>query len=214
MIDIYDIAEKLDLEFEKIINIYKYGSHIYDTNNKFSDNDYIIVYRQISYKFELHDKHPDIQATLYNIQGFQQDLDKMNLTCLECIFLNDNDKIEKHQFTYNKNLQLLRESVSSKVSNSFVICKKKLRDLDVYVGQKYLFHCLRMVYFGKQVAFYNKIVDYKGVDFDPRYKDFRELLNEIVSEDDWLVLKERYQKMLNNHLSDFRLLAGKVKNNF
>ena len=71
MLNITNIADCLQIDEKKISCIYKYGSVVYQTNGVFSDTDYIIVYRQIDYKMEYHDKHPDIQATLYNIPGFQ-----------------------------------------------------------------------------------------------------------------------------------------------
>ena len=211
MIDVKDICEKLELDEKKVSNVFLYGSKIYKTDTEFSDTDYIIIYRQIDYKMEHHNIHPDVQATLYNIPGFQLALDAQDLTAIECFFLNNTQKIEKVKFNYTLNLQKLRESISGKVSNSFVKCKKKLYDSETYIGQKSLFHCFRMIYFGSQIAKYGKIVDYTGINYKiDKYGSLRNLWNEISNIEDWKELKDKYQKELNTDLSEFRLLAPKI----
>jgi hypothetical protein len=210
MINITDITNKLQIDEKKVSNIYLYGSVVYQTNTEFSDTDYIIIYRQIDYKMEYHDRHPDIQATLYNISGFQLALDNQELSAIECYFLDSLLKIEKVKFNYIVDLQKLRESISKNVSNSWIKAKKKIYDGDIYIGQKSLFHCFRMIYFGKQLAQYNKILDYTGINYDENYKSLKELWTEISEIEDWKTLKDKYQSILNNKLSEFRLFAPKI----
>lgn len=211
MIDIKDICDKLELDIKKVSNVYKYGSHVYSTDTEYSDTDYIIIYRQIDYQMQYHDRNPDVQATLYNIPGFQLALDAQELTAIECFFLIENDKIEKVKFNYTLNLQKLREKISANVSNSWVKAKKKIYDGDTYIGQKSLFHCFRMIYFGTQIAQYGKIIDYTGVNFKiEKYGSLRNLWNEISNIDDWKILKDKYQKELNKDLTEFRILAPKI----
>ena len=38
-----EICEKLNIDYLKILNIYKYGSKVYGTDDEYSDSDYIIV---------------------------------------------------------------------------------------------------------------------------------------------------------------------------
>ena len=63
---------------------------------------------------------------------------------------------------------------------------------------------------GKQIAQCGKIVNYTGIHYDEDYKTLRELWDEISGIDDWKILKDKYQPILNTKMSEFRILAPKV----
>lgn len=95
-------------------------------------------------------------------------------------------------------LEVLRRSISAKASNSWVKAKKKINQGDVRIGQKSLFHSLRIVMYGCQIAEYGQIVDYQCAN---KYWDI------IKKIEDWELLKEKFQPLKNQLNSKFRKLA-------
>ena len=106
----------------------------------------------------------------------------------------------------------LRESISAIVSNSFIKCKKKLIDDEIYLAQKSLFHCFRITYYGIQLAKGKKIHDYTGNLFSNNYISFKKFFEEIQQYSDWNDIKNKYNKMLNEYLIEFRKNAPKYGN--
>lgn len=98
----------------------------------------------------------------------------------------------------------LRVEVSSKTSNSWVKCKKKLEAENDYVtGIKSLFHSFRMPIFGIQIAKYGKIVDYSEAN-SMWFEDFKPMLSERPS---WNTIKDIYQQRHNQLMTEFRKVA-------
>ena len=98
----------------------------------------------------------------------------------------------------------LRHEISGKADNSWVKAKKKLMipDEDNYIGLKSLFHSLRILDFGLQIADAGRIVDYGAVNW---------LLKEILEsgETDWDYFDKKYRGTKNAMRSDFKKLAPK-----
>src|SRR5437764_9853414 len=153
--------ETRDKITEQIIVVYKYGSTVYGTHNhKTSDNDYIVVVKgdgEFSYDVkDIDDYH------VYSESAFIKKIEEHHIAILECIFQHEHDPYVKH-FRLDK--EKLRRSISAISSNSFVKCKKKLAEDDVYIGLKSLFHSLRILMFGIQIAKTGKIYDYSCANF-------------------------------------------------
>lgn len=102
----------------------------------------------------------------------------------------------------------LRQTISSIVSNAWAKCHKKLtveKDYDFYRGLKSLFHCLRLLIFGIQIATYGKIIDYSAANH--YWEDLWE--KDIVPSHKWEDYKAMYQPQLNALRSEFVKLCPK-----
>jgi len=131
---------------------------------------------------------------------FQELLDQHKIFCLECFFLpSECILLEKHKFHFKLNNSLLRNEISAKSSNSWVKASKKLtvEKNSEYIGKKSLWHSLRIVIFGIQIATKGKIVDYTAANY---------LYNEIINSgnDDWSYYKDKYQSVFNGLCTEFR----------
>lgn len=177
------------------LRVYKYGSHVYGTNHEFSDDDYIVVtpdfFRCSSFSVP-EDTHV-IPKTIFINKLFNHDID-----ALECYFQD-----EFQMFPFELDLKKLRHSISSTASNSYVKAKKKLiKERDYYIGKKSLWHSLRILNFGIQIAEAGRIYDYGAMNF---------LYNEIVNNEsnDWDYFDKRYKVIYNKLKSKFKKVAPK-----
>jgi len=206
----FNIPEK-QFDIDKVINVYIYGSHVYETDNETSDIDYIIVYEQdndISDTLFGYAGNTVLNATLMSPSYFQKRLDEHNIDTLECYFLREDYKFESMKFNFNLDLDKLRRSISAVCSNSWVKCKKKLAQGDDYVGKKSTFHSLRIADYGIQIAKEGKIVSYtKPYSKLLKVDDYMELMNDIMRLNTWESIKSNYQEMANNIRSEFREVA-------
>jgi len=228
------IANELNLEENKILNCYHFGSYVYETNNINSDYDFIIVYENSNNEIydiniinNVHNltneqadgvwnKSENIQATLYSKEQFIKYNHKINI--LECLFLPDKYKIKEtidFLFYFILNIDLLRRNISAVCENSWVKCKKKMtveynndrtntQEYYNHIGKKSLFHSLRIGLYGIQIAKYGKIIDY--INLNNKYTTMS-LWDEINQLNTWEKLKNKYQPIANDIRTQFRLLA-------
>lgn len=172
--------------------IYLYGSQIYGTASSKSDWDFLVV-SDYSEKIE--------GITFESTESFLEKLKTHDIRTLECILANEQFKIESESFkqktnNWNLDLNLLRIGVSSKASNSWVKAKKKIEvENEPYLGLKSLFHSLRMIDFGIQIATHGRIVDYSSSNH---------YWQEIQNETSWISLKNKYQPVYNSLKTEFR----------
>ena len=189
---------------ESILNIYKFGSHVYGTNDENSDEDYIVVAKEY---FE----SKDINLHVFTVNQFQNQLDNCDIQILECFFL-DNKHIIKEQYNFNFILDKskLRTAISTISSNSWVKGKKKLTvmgDYDVRLAIKSVFHSLRILDLGIQIAREGKIIDYSSSNFI--LEDLKRLAKEFQHGDLWQKIDEKYRSTFNSRSSEFKALAPK-----
>jgi hypothetical protein len=86
-------------------------------------------------------------------------------------------------------------------SNSWVKSKKKILQSEYYIGIKSIWHSMRMVMFGSQIARYGKILNWDCAN---------ELCEELNSKNwNWEELDYRFRKYNNELLSGFRIFASK-----
>lgn len=184
----------------KLLNIYLAGSNVYGTATEKSDVDYIYV-------VDHQDKSEDqlllgkTNITIYPVEYFQHKINECSVSALECFFLPEKFKIELYKPTLNLDLEKLRRSFSEKSSNSWVKAKKKIDvHQEYYLGMKSLFHSLRIINFGIQIAQFGKINDYSAA--NPWW-------NKIVEQNfkTWQEYKESWQNTYNNLHSAFRSMA-------
>lgn len=183
---------------ENFIICYPYGSINYGTKNVNSDLDYIAI---VENKLKDQENIDNCDYTYYTISEFQHLIDQHHISALECLFLLDSSKF----FKFDLDLFKLRESISKTSSNSFVKAKKKFiveKDRDIYKGKKSLFHSLRILDFGTQIAKYNKIIDFTSC---------AHLWKEIIENPSecWEDYNKKYKPVFNSMATEFRKFARK-----
>jgi len=142
---------------EPILYIFPFGSKVYGTDTEKSDEDYYVVVEGEEEKsYGIHEEEKNIHVV--SDRSFMNMILKHDIAAMECIFSN-----ETH-YEFHLDLKTLRNSISAVVSNSFAKCRRKLRkgdEFDPYGAKKSLFHSLRILDFGIQIAQHGRIVDFK-----------------------------------------------------
>lgn len=201
------IDEKYLLD-TNILNIYKFGSHVYGTNNKTSDDDYIfIVTEYVDYQ--------DKNIQVYTITQFNSALTRCEIQALECLYLNKKfilkESIRFNRTAFRIDLNELRQSISTISNNSWVKGKKKLiisGDYEPYIAIKSVFHSLRILDYGIQIASENRISDYESMNW--LYLELMKLYKQYQRNELWEIIDTRYRKILNSKKSEFKKLAPKT----
>lgn len=208
MINIKDtILQDFHLKDEDVLNIYSYGSRVYGTNNAKSDHDFIVLTKNGTQDRDSMDSSThNINVSIYSQNSFEDLLKRHKIFILECIFLPPQLIIKNTlDIPFRLDKQILRNSISEKASHSWVKSKKKFEveaDRNVYIAKKSLFHSLRIIDFGIQIAKHNKIMDYSSCNtlWEDIYTDPSE---------EWDSYKNKYHELFNSSLTEFRKLAPK-----
>lgn len=180
----------------KLLNIYLFGSQVYGTNDEQSDVDYIFVVDHQQEK-EVQTFRGMTNITSYPYDYFQTLVDKHSVKALECIFTPVPFKIETVPFEFKLDPEKLRRSFSEKASNSWVKAKKKIDIHQEYrLGMKSLFHSMRILQFGIQIARFGEIIDYR---FD---SDLQVIKNQGFKT--WSEYKGYWQQRYNDLKTTFR----------
>lgn len=202
--NIHDLIENIN-----ILNVYIFGSQVYGTNIIGSDTDLIVVAKE-------YFDSDDINIHVYTVENFQLLINRHDIQALECLSLSKshNDEYiikELYKFEFPKlDLAKLRVSISTIASNSYVKGKKKLTvagDYDLNLAIKSIFHSLRILDFGIQLANIGYIENYSSVNFI--LDDLKKLSENYQREELWLKIDEKYRKLYNSKSSQFKSLAPK-----
>jgi len=197
------IAEKIlnQINSKDILNIYRYGSVVYGTNTELSDEDFIVIIKDGLEKDIIID---GMDLHLIPLEVFNKKLEEHDPMALECLYLPDSCKVlENKDLKHKIDIEKLRNSFSAKASNSWVKAKKKLeveKDFNVYLAKKSLFHSLRILTFGMQIASYGKIINYSAAN------NFWNNIKDNPSTE-WTIYKEEFQSTYNRLKTTFRKLA-------
>lgn len=191
----YETRTKIE---EKVLKTYRYGSRVYRCNTDKSDYDFIMIVKSDNpyLYYSVNNDHAGCNFTVYSEQMFLKRMDEHHISVLECIFQDSYDKYAK-DFMLDK--AKLRKAISSVASNSYIKCKKKIRDGEEYIGLKSLFHSLRILNFGIQIALYGKIVNYSSANI------FLNMIMEIGA--DWEALHAKFRPIFNAMKTLFKKLA-------
>lgn len=181
---------------EDIIHSYDYGSSVYKSMTKESDYDFIFIVKSDNENLYYSVSNENGDATVYSEQRFIQRIKDHHISALECIF--QRPRTDKYYRMFELNLEKLRREISAVSSNSFIKCKKKLKIGEDYIGKKSMFHSLRILMFGIQIARYGKIVDYSCANY---------LLPIIMSMNTWEEIQAFCQPIYNSLKSMFKILA-------
>lgn len=189
-----DIESKIG----SVLNLYRYGSHVYGTNTASSDEDFIAIADRDE---DIHNQPGmGFDITLYTYESFQSKLRSHAQDIMECVWL-PSDMVLKADVSvdFDLNLQTLRRSVSERSSLAWVKAKKKLIDGEVYTASKSLYHALRIVDFGTQIAREGRITSYQ---YHPHILQDIQTLDPV-----WDTWSKVYKPHHNKLMSEFRVLA-------
>ena len=189
------------------INIYEWGSRVYQTATEFSDWDYIAIVpddfpeEPDQYEFENH---------TYNIEhesDWFAKLKRNSVEALECLSLSPKfivKKTKSYPFTFNPDGA--HAAISERASIAWVKGKKKLtieKDFDWRGGKKSIWHSLRLYMFGTQCAQYGSIVDF--TEANSYYNDIVVAKHGNTGKEEWEYLKESYHDLNNYWHSKMKL---------
>jgi hypothetical protein len=204
--------ENINIDIKGILkqslNIYHYGSFVYETFNKSqSDYDYIVIMPDAFNNLDKKQfENNNNQYSFYTKSTWQKKLDNNDVDAMEIYFLPPKCIVKETVYFHTYIVpEKIRNNFSRVSSNSFVKCKKKLEVKDSFnprIAKKSLWHSLRIVDFGIQILSKGKIENYQNLNY---------LYDEIVNAktNDWKYFKEKYQPIYNSLKSQFRLFDRK-----
>jgi predicted nucleotidyltransferase len=207
--------KEFNLKEGKDVIVTPFGSRVYGTAREDSDYDYIAVYAPGRYKFwpeQSPNIHKDdmtwesgnVTIHQWGYREFEDLLNQYsNIEALE-VYFHPSSKL-KNNIWYVRNLEALRTSISKTSSNSWVKAKKKIWQGDYLLGQKSLFHSLRVLEFGIQIAEWRTIIDFSAA--NKYWIEIQEIAQH--HKDDWGVFYERFHLQHNRLSTEFRKLAPK-----
>jgi len=193
------LSKIFSLDENNILYIFSYGSRVYGTYSEVSDYDYIIVCKDNSIENQYAVHNGIYQANIYQESLFDKNVLDHKPYAIECMYLSD-QFVHANQYTNFKiNLQKLRSAFSEKANHSWVKAKKKFEiENDFLIAKKSIFHSLRIIDFGIQLAENNKI----------NYSNSNYLWDEIkYAPNDWNYYNSKYKLFFNSQMSKFRSLA-------
>jgi Nucleotidyltransferase domain len=178
-----------------------FGSQVYGTVRPDSDRDFLVVFpgNDGPSGQELTWDKSNFQT--FTLADYQTALEAHQIHALEAYFAPKSPLSTLCPFTLNR--AILRQALSQKASHSFVKAKKKIAvEHDYLAGWKSLFHSLRILVFGIELAKNGALTDFAAAN---------DYWQEIwaAQETDWQVLHTRWQPVHNALSSEFRKLAPK-----
>lgn len=190
-----------------ISHVFPYGSRVYGTFEATSDHDYIgIVQSDVDATEEPLKVSDGVEISLYSVSQFNEMIRDHHITALECIWLDS--LIPSGMIHFALNPVVLRESISEKISHSWVKGKKKLtvgsvppREDDRRSGLKSIFHSFRICDYGIQIMEHGKIIDYGSMNhYWDRLKKFSGT---------WDELNREFKPEFNSLKTKFKLICPK-----
>ena len=191
------LKEELGINPSRVFCIYPFGSRCYNTATENSDYDFVIIVKNCAEttEYNLGDINIHIETPKY----FREKLNWSDPKYIECI-LWDEPLLKKINHKLVINEPKFRHAISHISSNSWVKAKKKIYQGDVYIGQKSLFHSLRIPMFAIQIMKNGNIVDWECANH--YWEDIKTIKG-------WDILKKKYQPIKNEIMTEFRKLCNK-----
>lgn len=206
------------MKFSEMISnaeqIYSYGSRVYGTHTEQSDFDYIVVLKKGIPKTDSLINIEENHYQIYTHEEFLFKIKNHDIMALECIFSQSWHRKKKDAEEFYKyfelNLNSLRESISTISNNSWVKGKKKLivsGDYDKRAGIKSVFHSIRILDFGIQVARHGSIYDYSSKNYI--WTELLKLSEQYDADILWEKINSKFKSVFNSISSEFKQLAPK-----
>ncbi len=195
-----EILEKAGVHRLRCKGCYVFGSRVYCTSRSSSDWDIKLIANGTVSNLEL-------RRGLFNIhiitpQDFEKQLKQHKPGSVECVLAPDDFRIKDGDFPFTLDIPSLRHSFSHTSSNSWVKCKKKIRQGDRDIALKSLYHSMRIPMFGKQIAESGTITDWTVAN---------EIFEKLYSRYDWTweELDEEFRDQKNDIMTEFRNVTEK-----
>lgn len=187
---------------DQVLAIYPYGSHVYGTNVEGSDEDFITVLKYMPERHQIIERE-NLSFVIHDQTSLQRGIWAHEPYALETYFLPKERHIKHIPWDFRYNAHALREAFSQKASHAFVKAKKKIDvERDFKRGKKSLFHSLRILNFGIQIATKGKIVDYQAAN-DHWWEIWTN------PSDKWEDYIKVYRPIYNGLCTDFRKVCPK-----
>ena len=194
--EIYDIAK---IHPFKVKGVYGFGSRVYGTVTRDSDSDFIVVGNASAPEVEYNNGKLNVHVIVPDL--FEKYVRDNHIKAAECLFAPDWAKLKNYPIEWVYKEASFRHNISHNVSNSWVKCKKKLAQGDYYIGVKSMFHSLRIVDFGIQIAKDGRISDFTSSNW---------IWSDLKSKEwTWEELDDTYRLLRNERLTEFRKLTTK-----
>lgn len=195
------------------INLYEWGSRVYQTSTESSDWDYIAV---VPDDFSKEPDQYEFGNRTYNIEHESEWLEKLqrnSVEVLECLSLSSMFIVKNRKtypFTFNP--ESAHSAISERASIAWVKGKKRLtleKDFDWRGGKKSIWHSLRLYLFGCQLAQHGVILDYTVA--NKYYNDIVVVKHGETGQEEWEYLKKTYHALNNNLHSQMKAEFEKIK---
>lgn len=163
------VLDKFGIAPSQVACIYPYGSRVYGSHAHDSDHDWIIVYKSSllpSGAFRDNaissDENKTHQAVCYSRSGFRNAVDTYDIVALECVFLPEGMPIlHSMQFPIRKWVpKEMASAIITKASASWHLGHTHSDDDER--TRKNIYHALRILQFGSQMAEFGRINDYSS----------------------------------------------------
>ena len=194
----YSILEDIN-QYYNILGIYEWGSQLYHTNNIDSDIDLLCILDQYHCDYELIRKD-NFDIHIVTEEHLKFLLQNHSIMVLECLL--QDKPVLKYNIDIVINREKLRRSVSAIASNSWVKAKKKVNQGEIQIGLKSLFHSIRIVDYGIQIAKTGKINNYESCN-----NIYYNIISMYDCGNSIQSIQEYYKEYQNNKASEFRLLC-------
>lgn len=203
------ILKLLNTELGNILQIHRFGSHVYGTVNDSSDKDYIVIVKE--YTIGSTYKSDDIDLDIYDEITWNNMLLNNDVRAIETLYVEP----IYNNILHNTNIEIipskLRKSFSTVYSGAWIKGKKKLivaSDYNKKLAIKSIFHSLRIVDFGLQIIQHNKIYDYSSMNYV--LDDLYNLAEQYERVELWDKINSKYLGLFKTKKSVFKKLAPKV----
>lgn len=207
----------LQLMRREVVYAFEHGSFVYGTESENSDFDVVWVvndkFSDFLDKFEnsIFQYQPDktVDFEYLTESRYIELIKEYDPMAIESLFLPDNriisGKPEKYLQYFNKNNWAIRQKFCAVSNNSWAKAHKKMtvkKDFNMYVGQKSLFHSIRLLMFATQLCQYGRINKYGCANYI-----WRNIINEHTQS--WDYYKEKYKPIYNKAHSELVKVAPK-----
>jgi hypothetical protein len=192
------------VEDSNVLNAYVFGSQLYGSANDKSDVDMIVI------AMEWFDSG-NVNVRVYTSSQFLLLLKRQDIQALECVNAPKEFVLkERLPVSHVIDKSLLRVSISTIVSNSWVKGQKKLTvtgDYNLGLALKSVFHSLRILDYGIQLASSGKIENWTSSNFI--LEDLWKMSESHQRDELWYNINVKYKSLYNSRSSEFKRLAPK-----
>lgn len=188
--------------------LYAYGSRVYGNAQPRSDYDYVGIREGVDKGSIIQGK---INVKLMSPEHFQSLLDEHRMTALECYFLPDRHilKAPERPWHFSLDKRKLHDAVLARVNENWTRAEMRLRRSledrsEAERGKKCIYHSLRLLMFGMQIAELSTISNYGAANH---------IFEHVMTDPsiDWEHYEKEWRLMKDAMLATFELLTAKKR---